>query len=121
MKEKKTERVFGGVVCTLVLFRSSLSLFPLSLWICGDSRVSRLHDTFLFCCFLLLQITQKRRKTFFSLSTIENERATTENFLSLFFSLLAPLAALALGGGAGVLLGHGVDLVEDGALFFLLK
>lgn len=76
---------------------------------------------FLFCCFLLLQITQKRRKTFFSLSTTENERATTENFLSLFFSLLALLAALALGGGAGVLLGHGVDLVEDGALFFLLK
>ena len=32
-----------------------------------------------------------------------------------------PLAALALGGGAGVLIGHGVDLVEDGALFFLLK
>ena len=30
--------------------------------------------------------------------------------------LLPPLP----GGGAGVLLGHGVDLVEDGALFFLV-
>ena len=89
MKEKENEKEvlkeMVGLFCTLVLFRSSLSLFlslSLSLWICGDSRVSRLHDTFLFCCFLLLQITQKRRKTFFSLSTTENERATTENFLS---------------------------------------